>query len=133
MRLRMIVLINKDLLMPELMYNKPVHYNESIVVYPVTMEHVLAFNALKSSMENVMSSLMYEEGVVQNEMEWKAAFLQSLAIQINSASNLTVRFLEVDMKKGTLSVEAILTWTHPIGTVGTVSSTMTIIMEEYED
>ena len=90
-------------------------------------------NALKSSMENVMSSLMYEEGVVQNEMEWKAAFLQSLAIQINSASNLTVRFLEVDMKKGILSVEAILTWTHPIGTVGTVSSTMTIIMEEYED
>lgn len=45
----MIVLINKDLLMPELMYNKPVHYNESIIVYPVTMEHVLAFNTLKSS------------------------------------------------------------------------------------
>ena len=90
-------------------------------------------NALKSSMEDVMTSLMYEEGVAKNETEWKAEFLQSLAIQINSASNLTVRFLEVDMKKGILSVEAILTWSHPIGTVGTVSSTMTAIMEEYEE
>lgn len=90
-------------------------------------------NALKSSMETAMAGLMYEEGVAQSETEWKAAFLQSLAIQINSASNLTVKFLEVDMKKGILSVEAMLTWSHPIGTVGNVSSTMTIIMEEYEE
>lgn len=90
-------------------------------------------NALKSSMETAMAGLMYEEGVAQSEAEWKAAFLQSLAIQINSASNLTVKFLEVDMKTGILSVEAMLTWSHPIGTLGNVSSTMTIIMEEYEE
>ena len=90
-------------------------------------------NALKSSLEEAMTSLMYEEGGPENEKEWKAAFLQSLAIQINSTSDLTVTFLEADMEHGILSVEAMLTWNHPIGTVGTVSSTMTVIMEEYEE
>lgn len=90
-------------------------------------------NALKSSMEEAMTSLMYEEGGPANETEWKAAFLQSLAVQINSTSDLTVTFLEADMARGLLSVEATLTWNHPVGTVGTVSSTMTVIMEEYEE
>ena len=90
-------------------------------------------NALKSSMEEAMTSLMYEEGGPQNETEWKAAFLQSLAMQINSASDLQVVFLKSDMEKGILSVEATLIWTHPIGTKGSVSSTMTVIIEEYEE
>ena len=90
-------------------------------------------NALKSSMENAMTVLMYEEGKPKTEEEWKASFLQSLAVQINSASDLTVKFLEADMENGILSVEAILTWKHPIGTIGQVSSTMTVIMEEYEE
>ena len=90
-------------------------------------------NALKSAMEDAMTSLMYEEGGPQTEEEWKAAFLQSLAIQINSASDLTVTFLEADMEKGILSVEATLTWKHPIGTQGSVSNVMTVIMEEYEE
>lgn len=90
-------------------------------------------NALKSSLEEAMTSLMYEEGRPQTEEEWKEMFLQSLAIQINSASDLTVTILEADMEKGILSVEATLTWTHPIGTRGSVSNTMTVIMEEYEE
>ena len=102
-------------------------------IYGRCMRQVELDNALKSSMEDAMSSLMYEEGRPQNEKEWKAAFLQSLAIQINSASELAVRFLEADMTMGILSVEATLTWAHPIGTVGKVSRTMTIIMEDYEE
>lgn len=90
-------------------------------------------NALKSSMEDAMTILMYEEGRPENEDEWKAAFLQSLAIQINSASNLSVTILEADMDRGILSVEATLTWIHPIGTPGSVSSVMTVILEEYEE
>ena len=100
-------------------------------MYGRSIRQVELDNALKSSMEDAMLSLMYEEGRPQNEKEWKAAFLQSLVIQINSASELTVRFLEADMTMGILSVEAKLTWTHPIGTIGTVSSNMTVIMEEY--
>lgn len=90
-------------------------------------------NALKFTMENTMTSLLYEEGCPQTEEEWKAAFLQSLAIQISSTSDLTVTFLEADMEKGILSVEATLSWMHPIGTPGSVSSAMTVIMEEFEE
>jgi len=90
-------------------------------------------NALKSSMEDAMTSLLYEEGRPETEEEWKAAFLQSMALQINSASDLTVNILEADVEAGILSVEATLNWTHPIGTRGSVSNTMTVIMEEYEE
>ena len=88
-------------------------------------------NALKSSMEDAMIMLLYEEGVPRTEDEWKAAFLQSLVVQIHSVSDLQVAFLESDMENGILSVEASLTWKHPIGTTGRVSSKMTIILEEY--
>ena len=88
-------------------------------------------NALKSSMEEAMIMLLYEEGVPRTEDEWKAAFLQSLVVQIHSVSDLQVAFLESDMENGILSVEASLTWKHPIGTIGRVSSKMTIILEEY--
>ena len=90
-------------------------------------------NALKSSMEEAMTVLLYEEGRPQTEEEWKASFLQSLAVQINSASDLTVHILKADMEKGLLSVEANLTWKHPIGTDGSVTSYMTILREEYQE
>ena len=88
-------------------------------------------SALKSSMEEAMIMLLYEEGVPRTEDEWKAAFLQSLVVQIHSVSDLQVAFWESDMENGILSVEASLTWKHPIGTTGRVSSKMTIILEEY--
>ena len=86
-------------------------------------------NALKFSMEEAMICLLYEEGRPQTEDEWKASFLQTLAVQINSASDLKVTFIEADMEKGILSVEAILTWKHPIGTTGSISKAMTVILE----
>lgn len=89
-------------------------------------------NALKSSMENAMAVLLYEEGTPQMEEEWKESFVQSLAVQINSHSDLKVVILEADMEKGILSVEATLTWYHPIGTKGSVSSFRTAILEAYE-
>ena len=88
-------------------------------------------NALKSSMESAMTMLLYEEGGPETEDEWKAYFLQSLVLQINSVSDLKVIFLETDMENGILSVEATLTWQHPIGTKGSVSNAMTVILEEY--
>lgn len=102
-------------------------------VYGRSTRQVELDNALKSSMEEAMTSLMYEEGGPENEKEWKAAFLQSLAVQINSTSDLTVTFLEADMQRGILSVEAVLTWNHPIGTKGSVSSVRTVILEQYAE
>lgn len=90
-------------------------------------------NALKSSMEDAMTVLLYEEGKPQTEEEWKAAFLQSLVVQINSTSDLKVVIMEADMEKGLLSVEAELTWYHPIGTKGSVSSIRTAFLEEFTE
>ena len=89
-------------------------------------------NALKSSMENAMTILLYEEGKPQTEEEWTSDFIQSFAQQINSNSDLEIVIIEVDMEKGLLSVEATLTWYHPIGTKGSVSSFRTAILEAYE-
>ena len=90
-------------------------------------------NALESSMQRAMNLLLIEEGGPKTEDEWKSMFLQSLVLQIESTSDLKVTFLEVDMEKGILSVEATLTWKHPIGTNGSVSETRTVIIEEYNE
>ena len=102
-------------------------------LYGRSIRQVELDNALKSSMEEAMTSLMYEEGGPENEEEWKAAFIQALAIQISSTSDLTITFFEADIEKGILSVEATLHWRHPIGTMGSVARMMTVIIEEYEE
>ena len=90
-------------------------------------------NALTSSMENAMELLLYEEGGPQTQAEWEQMFIQSLVVQIESDSELTVHIgADSDMTKGILTAEAVLTFRHPIGTTGTVSTGIrTIILEEY--
>ena len=88
-------------------------------------------NALMTSMKQAMETLLVVEGKPASEEEWKVMFLQSLVTQIESESDLTVNILEMDMEKGILSVEAVLTFRHPIGTEGTVSAFRTIMLEEY--
>ena len=91
-------------------------------------------NALTASMENAMELLLVEEGGPKTQAEWAQMFVQSLAVQIESDSELTVHIgKDSDMGKGILTAEAILTYRHPIGTEGTVSTGIrTIILEEYE-
>lgn len=91
-------------------------------------------NALTVSMENAMELLLYEEGGPKTQEEWEQMFVQSLVVQIESDSELTVHIGEdSDMEKGILTAEAILRFRHPIGTTGTVSTGIrTIILEEYE-
>lgn len=88
-------------------------------------------NAMTSSMRNAMEMLLLEEGTPKTEDEWIKMFLQSLTLQIDSVSELTVRILEADMEKGILSVEAVLTFGHPLGNRGSVSCYRTVILENY--
>lgn len=88
-------------------------------------------NALNVSMKQSMDALLVEVGRPGSEEEWKMMFLQSLVSQIKSESELTVNILEIDMEKGLLSVEAVLTYTHPVGTEGSVSAQRTVVLEEY--
>lgn len=102
-------------------------------IYGRNVRQVELDHALKASMEEAMTVLLYEEGKPKTEAEWKAAFLQSLAVQINTTSDLEVTIRKADMEKGLLSVEATLTWYHPIGTKGQVSSARTVLLEEYTE
>lgn len=87
--------------------------------------------ALNSSMKRAMEMLLLEDGKPQTEDEWKAMLVSSIAVQLNNAEGLTVKIMEADMKKGILSIEAVLVFQHPIGTAGTVSTGMkTVILEE---
>lgn len=90
-------------------------------------------NALTSSMKSAMELLLVEEGGPQNQEEWEYMFIQALAMQIESDSELTVHIgADSDMEKGILTAEAVLRFRHPIGTEGTVSiGIQTIILEEY--
>ena len=88
-------------------------------------------NAVMSSMRSVMEMLLEEENIPKTEEEWLTMFLQSLTMQIDSASELTVRILEADMEKGILSVEAILTFGHIFGKTGSVTCYRTVILENY--
>lgn len=91
-------------------------------------------NAMYTSMESAMKVLLLEEGCPKTQAEWEQMFVQSLVVQIESDSELTVHIGEdSDMEKGILTAEAILRFRHPIGTTGTVSTGIrTIILEEYE-
>lgn len=91
-------------------------------------------NALELSMKQAMAQLQLDEGHPASEEEWTNAFTQSVAVQIQSQSDLTIHIYEADMEKGLLSAEAILTFRNPIGTESSVSTgKRTIILEEYYD
>lgn len=91
-------------------------------------------NALELSMKNSMEQLLLGNGAPDSEEEWKNRFLTSVAVQIDSQSDLTVHIYEADMEKGILSAEAVLTFPNPIGTTSKVTTgKRTIILEEYYD
>ena len=89
-------------------------------------------NAFYSSMENAMLMLQVEDGGPQSEEEWKAMFVNSIAVQIESASDLQVHIIYADMEKGLLVAEAVLYFKHPNGAAGSVAVNNRILMEEYE-
>lgn len=91
-------------------------------------------NAVDSSMEKAMSMLYAEDGLApETNDELVALFMEALVVQIDSASDLEVDILAVDVEKGLLSVEAKLIYTHPIGTQGVVTCMRTAIKDQYWD
>lgn len=90
-------------------------------------------NVMTASMQSAMNMLTLDEGRPKDQDEWIGMFLSSAAAQIESDSTLTVRVIDADMEKGYLSAEGVLTFRHPIGTEGSVTSgRRDIILEQYE-
>lgn len=89
-------------------------------------------NALELSMKHSIAQLQLDEGAPSSEEDWINDFVESLAIQINSSSDLTIHIYEANLDKGLLSAEAILTFQNPIGTETSLTTGKRIILlEEY--
>ena len=91
-------------------------------------------NALDLSMKYAISQLQFDEGFPTSKDDWLHDFAQSIAMQINSDSNLTIHIYEANLDKGLLAAEAILSFQNPIGTESSVSTGKRIILleESYE-
>ena len=61
----MSVEIKKDTLFPLLIYNKPVKYTENIILYPVTMNDIVAFQALSQSITVRKNSTFHEKKIIK--------------------------------------------------------------------
>ena len=85
-------------------------------------------SALQDTVENQFDSKTYS---VSSNDEFIADFMEALLVQVNSDCSIKVNVLDVDYKKGLLSVEVIEKYKHPIGTEGQVSVKRIVIMEQY--
>ncbi|MCI8282878.1 MAG: hypothetical protein HFI76_14645 [Lachnospiraceae bacterium] len=70
----------------------------------------------------------HTDGPKSNE-EMTALFLEKFLTQLESNSQAAVHILDADYEKGLLSAEAVLTYYHPTGKEGSVSSRQTAIRE----
>lgn len=59
------MIINKDLLFPFLIYNKPVKYTENIVLYPVTMNDIVTFQTLSQSITVRKNSIFRDKKIIK--------------------------------------------------------------------
>lgn len=64
-----------------------------------------------------------------DDEELVAVFLENFLMQLESSSDITVHVLDVDAQKGLLSVEAVMGYRHPIGSMGSVAVRKTLIRE----
>lgn len=59
------MVISKETLYPYLLYNKPIPYDENIILYPITMEHYILFNALVESLTIRKNSIFRSKKIVK--------------------------------------------------------------------
>lgn len=57
--------INKDALLPSLIYNKPVKYTDKIVLYPVTMNDIISFQLLSQSITVRKNSTFHNKKIIK--------------------------------------------------------------------
>ena len=61
----MSVEIKKDTLFPFLIYNKPVQYTKNIILYPVTMNDIVAFQTLSQSITVRKNSTFHDKKIIK--------------------------------------------------------------------
>lgn len=87
-------------------------------------------NAMTVALEGTMESKNYAPA--SNE-DLIADFEQAFFMQINSVSDITLNYPDIDYEKGLLSVEAISHFKYLTGNSGSVSVKKSMILDLYED
>lgn len=57
--------INKDILLPYLIFNDPFQYNEQITLYPVKMTDVILFQTLSKSITVRKNSIFHDKKIIK--------------------------------------------------------------------
>lgn len=89
-------------------------------------------DAITQAMENAAAKMAEEENTYQDNEAFRAAFVENLLPQVDSASHLKVRVLMSDYEKGLIQAEVIETYKTPNGKEKAVSQTRTIVLEKYK-
>lgn len=87
-------------------------------------------NALELSMQQSIAQLQVDEGGPATKEDWLNTFVNSVASQIHSKSDLEILIYTADFEKGLLSAEAVLTYQNLIGTTSSVTTGKRIILLE---
>lgn len=83
-------------------------------------------SAVEQSLDNVMSKHDYD---ISDKEQFVADFTESLLLQIDSKSKITVNVIKADTEKGLLSLEIVEEFTYPNGKIGSVSYNKTAIFD----
>lgn len=93
-----------------------------------------ADKALNTAVEQSLEQLMkYGSYQIGNEQELVADFQQALLLHISSDSDIEVKILAADAKRGVLDVEVTETYKTINNKVKQASCRKTVILEEYTD
>ena len=106
-----------------------------LCIYPLqgdTVRKNETADAITQAMENAAAKMAEEENTYQDNEAFRAAFVENLLLQVDSASHLKVRVLMSDYEKGLIQAEVIETYKTPNGKEKAVSQTRTIVLEKYK-
>lgn len=104
-----------------------------ITVHGRTLRTNEAEKSLESAMRMAMEQVDGTGYTFADREEFVADFLGALLIQMSSDSDITVRILHADEKRGLLSVEVVECYRHPNGGHGSVSVRRTILLDRREE
>lgn len=87
-------------------------------------------NSITQAMENAAAKMTEDEEVYIGNEEFRTAFVQNLMLQLDSASDVKVKILMSDYKKGLIQAEVAQHYKTPRGDEKDVTQTRTILVEK---
>lgn len=87
-------------------------------------------DSITQAMENAAAKMTEDEEVYIGNEEFRTAFVQNLMLQLDSASDVKVKILMSDYKKGLIQAEVAQHYKTPRGDEKDVTQTRTILVEK---